>query len=142
MKIKLFLIGSIILLLWLSSCSDSCDDNDCPVSPQLIHRLNVIDADQKSVYGSSTNQFDKSELKISSELVDFKFEDSLLILTQRLVVRAFNVRYNDTTSTKITVKYQTISPNDECCSDYLWPNQTLIDNTPLCDTCEVIIVEI
>lgn len=141
-KFLILIFIHIFLLLGGSSCKDPCDYNECPTTPQIIHRINLIDSDQKSVYGSSTKQFDKDEIKINSSFVDFKFEDSLLLLIQRPTVNEFNISYNDTTSTKISVKYQSKSPNDECCSDYNWPSQTLIDNIPLCDTCMVITVEV
>lgn len=133
----------ILLFLILSTIGcNTCRDVNCPVSAVLFHTINLVDSNQNSVYGSSTTQFDKAQVKITPNSTSFRFQDSLLIIDQYSFIENLTINYNDSTSTTISVNYELTSSRDECCGDFKTATQVLINGTPKCDTCVFSTVEI
>lgn len=136
MKKDVCLIIPLLIVFLFFSCN-KCNDADCPAGPLLIYKINVVDNLALSVYGSSTTQFDRNDLSVNSSAVSLGFEDTLIVAIPRISVKSFTINYNDSLSTIVQTKYKKVTPNDDCCSDYDFPIQILVDGLP-CDSCAII----
>ena len=138
---RLIFMLLIIPIMFLLGC-EKCRDSDCPSFSSLIHTVNLVDSNMRSVYGSSPIHFDRTEIEITSGSAGVTFDDTLVLIRQRLFDSNVIVSFNYSISTRISVNTITEDPADECCSKYEIPSDVLVDGVSLCDTCLTIIVRV